>query len=362
MPPPGHRRPRFQQSFPPSSPFTQPGWAGPPPQPPESGNTVKWLLAGIGVLLIVAIAVGVTVLVTRGSSGIDAQPTTSIASDPAIASAADDGPIEIVTLEPTCQGWTPLSRALNQVQKNGWGDRDASIPASSWDAKQRENAEAVAKTMRDTANQAVVLAQETPHRVIRELYEQLIAYGRAYADSLASYTPRDDNLALANIAAASSIDFICNSITYGSAAARAASVPGEPVAADPASINPEDPMPVISSFEPSCSGLIAARDTFVNGTAEWVKIDSNLSSVDWTPDQRILAERTAEALNETADKMQSAGSGESDATVHDLSTLASIYMRGYSSALATYDPNDSDLFMIASRITNLLLTACWAVV
>jgi len=42
----------------------------------------------------------------------------------------------------------------------------------------------------------VALAKRTPHRVMRELYEQFIAYSRAYADRIPTYTPPDDNFAL----------------------------------------------------------------------------------------------------------------------------------------------------------------------
>ncbi len=50
--------------------------------------------------------------------------------------------------------------------------------------------------MRSAADQMVALAKLTPHRVMRELYEQFIAYSRAYADRIPTYTPPDDNLAL----------------------------------------------------------------------------------------------------------------------------------------------------------------------
>ena len=45
------------------------------------------------------------------------------------------------------------------------------------------------------ARQTVPLVRLTPHRVMRELYEQFIAYARAYADSLPTYTEADNHLA-----------------------------------------------------------------------------------------------------------------------------------------------------------------------
>ena len=42
--------------------------------------------------------------------------------------------------------------------------------------------------MRNAADQTVPLAKLTPHRVMRELYEQFIAYARAYSDAIPTYT------------------------------------------------------------------------------------------------------------------------------------------------------------------------------
>ncbi len=42
--------------------------------------------------------------------------------------------------------------------------------------------------MRNAADQTVALAKLTPHRVMRELYQQFIAYARAYSDAIATYT------------------------------------------------------------------------------------------------------------------------------------------------------------------------------
>ena len=48
--------------------------------------------------------------------------------------------------------------------------------------------ESVGKAMRSAADQTVNLVKSTPHRVMRELYEQFIAYARAFADTVPTYT------------------------------------------------------------------------------------------------------------------------------------------------------------------------------
>lgn len=50
--------------------------------------------------------------------------------------------------------------------------------------------------MRSAADHIAPLADQAPHRGMRELHSQTFAYLRAYTDSLATYTPADDHLAL----------------------------------------------------------------------------------------------------------------------------------------------------------------------
>ncbi len=54
----------------------------------------------------------------------------------------------------------------------------------------------------------VNLAKQTPHRVVRELYEQYIAYGRAYVDSIPTYMPADDVLADVNVSSAIPVGYL----------------------------------------------------------------------------------------------------------------------------------------------------------
>ena len=82
--------------------------------------------------------------------------------------------------------------------------------------------EAAGEAMRTSANQLIPIAKMTPHRVMRKLYEQLIAYSWAYADAIPTYTPPDENLALVTNSAANAITSICAAIDFGSAPSRSA--------------------------------------------------------------------------------------------------------------------------------------------
>ncbi len=44
------------------------------------------------------------------------------------------------------------------------------------------------------ADQTVQLVKLTPHRAVRELYEQFIAYARAYIAAIPTYTASDNHL------------------------------------------------------------------------------------------------------------------------------------------------------------------------
>ena len=164
-------------------------WSAPPGPPPRGGRG-KWILAGIAALAVIAVTVVITVLVVRPDSG-DNSPTPGNNSGSEIASANDKGPVSIITEDPTCEAWRRVGNGLSAAeQKVNWGDRDPSVPASAWTPEQRTMYETVGNAMRSAADQTVDLVKLTPHRVMRELYEQFIAYARAFADSVPTYTRR----------------------------------------------------------------------------------------------------------------------------------------------------------------------------
>ncbi len=173
-------------------------WGPPPGPPPRRGGKGKWILAGIAVLAVIAVTVVITVLVVGQDSGNSPSPTPTPTGGPTsdIASVNDKGPVTVITEDPTCASTTPILQTLADLQANGWDKRDPAVPASAWTPPVRSQFEAVGHGMRSAADQMVALAKRTPHRVMRELYEQFIAYSRAYADRIPTYTPPDDNFAL----------------------------------------------------------------------------------------------------------------------------------------------------------------------
>ncbi|MGU3498922.1 hypothetical protein [Mycobacterium sp. C31M] len=368
-PPPGNwgpPQPPYGQGQPPYGPGQwspqQPGW-GPPPTPPKS-NVLKWLLIGVAVLLVIAISVGATLLVTRdGENG----PThTANGTPPAtgdIASTNDTGPVSIITEDPTCAPWRPISTTLSNQQDQGWKDRDITIPAEDWTSDQSAIHKAVAEAMSIAADQTIALAKMTPHRVMRELYEQSIAYWRAYAAAVPSYTEKDNELAKVANATANTLISICAAIDQGSAAARAPlSAPvGEPSNKSPTTDIDNPPLFMASGPNDECSRWADLQLEFEKNATPWVNLDPNIPASNWTAEQRSSMERMGKLMSEYADDLESTGRVSGDQTFEDLAVLSASYWRAFVNAIPTYEPADSYLSGAASSSGFVPFNACAAV-
>lgn len=341
-------------------PWQQGPWLHPPGPPPPTGNGAKWLLGAVAVLLVIAIAVGITVIVM--SRGGDSRPSASPTGAPSDFASADDmGPVSIITDEPTCKTFLSINNSLGDVQRNGWSDaRETLGPAAEWTADQRSQTQAVASAMRTASDQIAPLTKQTPHRVVRELYEQFIAYGRAYADSLTDYVPRHDSLASANINVSATLFGICESIEYGSAS-RSISVtaPESP----PTVTKPHDPVqagPFITSSDESCQDWRGSADKFNANTSAWQKLDPN-SPNQWNPEQRGLQQAAMPFVSTWAQDMEQLGRRSGNPVFDDLATTAAVYLKGYVSAADSYVGADGWLRYVAYKINQTVLSACNAV-
>lgn len=174
---------------------TQPQWVSGPPPPPKGGGKAKWIFGGLSVVLAIALAVVITVLVVRPDGESRSADGGSGTTDSEFASANDTGPVSIITEDPTCDAWnTVAGRFAQSVDEVGWEDRDPELPATSWTPEQRDMYKSVGEAMTRAADQATNLAMQTTHRVMRELYEQFIAYTRAFVGRIPDYVAKDDDL------------------------------------------------------------------------------------------------------------------------------------------------------------------------
>jgi len=332
----------------------------------------QWVIIAVALVAVLGVIAGATVYFTRDSSGDGSSepgPTAAAASSTSanpspnaaeFASAADTGPVGIVTEEPTCGAWTPIDDALTAAQQNGWAQRDPSTPAAAWSAAQRASYEAVGAAMRTAADQTVALAKQTPHRVVRELYEQTAAYWGAYADGVATYVPANDALAQVATSTALALSSMCEAIGNGSAAARAGLVPpaGAPTAAPVAPGPPTrfmQPPP-----DPVCPQWHALVEKYTAAFAPWRGTDATVAAAQWGPAQRSVNEAVAPAMVGFAGDVEALAQGSANAVFQDFATFAGEYRRAFAAALPTYVPADGALTRAASAATGAIDSACLA--
>lgn len=356
---PQYGPPSGYQPHPGQQPYPTGQWPQQPPAPQKGGDTTKWLLVAIAVLLVIGVTIGATLLFTRDGDDASTPPPSGVASD--IASANDTGPVSIITEEPTCAAFNSINNSLADIQQRGWGDLRGNLgPVSTWTPEQRAQVDAVAGAMRNAADQVVALARQTPHRVVREIYEQFIAYGRAYADSVQEYTPRDDGLASVNVNASSAMIGICNVIEYG-AAGRSIALTAEPTptAIAPASVG--EPTQFITSPNPACRDWTSRLDRLMAETPEWQNRDGSIPASSWPPERRAVEVAARPLLTAYAAGITSAGRQSGNPILEDLASAAAVYIRGYVAAGDQYTNADSWLIHTGFRLSNLVAGACRAV-
>ncbi len=323
-------------------------------------------MGAVGAVAVLATVVALVLLFGGGGSGAPkgAQPDDGSSQEgaAAVASAKDTGPVAVITEDPSCAAWTSINNELAHSGDGLWNERDRSVPASAWTPKLRAQFIAAAQSMRGAAAQAVGLVKLTPHRVMRELYQQFIAYARAYAARVPKYTPADNNLAGAANSASSALGSICAAITDGPAAARG---PLVPPAAPPSDIapmgNPANPQPFLTTTNPVCDDWESALDQFAKDTAAWQKMDPNIPAIYWNREQRAVNYGVAQVMSSYAGKLEQLGRQSDNAVWQDLANLAAQYRRGFVVSLPTYTPTDNHLANAANYASTTILGACAAV-
>lgn len=329
---------------------------------PKDNKRLKWGLGAVTVLAIVATVLAVVLLFGGSNSAKDSAANgTKASSTPssAVASASDNGPVAVITEDPSCAAWTSINNALANNGQGMWNDRDRSIPATQWNPKQRAQFMAAAQSMRGAAAQAVGLAKLTPHRVMRELYEQFIAYARAYAERIPHYTPADENLSGTANSASSALGAICAAITDGAAAARGPLVQAQaaPTQTVPPG-NPANPQPFLNKANPVCTDWKSALDQFGTQTAAWQQSDPNIPAILWNQEQKATNYSVAPVMNMLANKLDHLGRLSGNPILQDFGTLSAQYRRAFVLAIPTYSPPDNHLANAANYVSTTVLGAC----
>lgn len=333
-------------------------WATGPTPPNGGGGRAKWVLGGVAVVLAIALAVVVTVLVVRPDGG-NGTPEASTSPMSEFASANDAEPIRIITEDPTCDAWGRIARDYSDTtQTVDWAARDYAVPAASWTPQQRSMYETVGKAMTTAADQAVALVKQTPHRVMRELYEQFIAYSRTFVNQIPSYSPDDDNFAVATDAFMIAAANICSAVDYGSAQTIGPRVPDAPA---PTSVSQPIDLAQTQTFlkQPNavCPAWASMVTEYSEKTADWRTLDRSVSAKDWSPEYQALNNSVTKVMSANADELERLGQESNDPTLEDIALLAAQYQRGFVIAVPNYVPSDN---LLAESATQLMRTVNWA--
>ncbi len=331
---------------------------------PTNNKNLKWAMGAVGVVAVLATVVAVVLLFGGGSGPPKgAQPDQGVNQDAAgVASSKDTGPISVITEDPSCIAWTTINNELASSGTGLWNERDRSVPASAWTPKQRAQYVAAAQSMRSAAAQTVGLVKVTPHRVMRELYQQFIAYARAYAERVPKYTPADNTLAGTANSASSALGAICAAIADGSAAARGPLVQPSSQPSDIAPVgNPANPQPFLTSANPVCDDWKSSLDQFGKNTADWQKMDPNVPAIYWNREQKAVNYAVAPVMNAFASTMEQIGRQSDNAIWQDFANLSAQYRRAFVVSLPTYTPTDNHLANAANYASTTILGACVAV-
>lgn len=327
----------------------------------KGGIGLKWALGGVSLFAVLATVVATTLFFGGSDSGKDSSTagSTSTAPSAKMASAGDTGPVAVIVDDPSCKAWTSINNSLANDGRGIWNERDRSVPASAWDDKQRAQFMAAGQSMRNAAAQTVGLVQLTPHRVMRELYEQFIAYAREYISRIPKYTPADDKLAGTANSAASALGAICAAITDGSAAARGSLVAPQvrPTRTSQPG-NPVNPHPFLIRPNPVCAEWESTLREFRAQTAEWQKIDPIIPAMLWNQEQKAANYAVAPIINTYAGKFEQLGQQSGNPVWQDFADLAAQYGRAFALAVPTYTPADNHLANAGVFSATTVLGAC----
>jgi serine/threonine protein kinase len=352
----------------------RPSTLGPPqgwgPPPPKSRPRRRWWALGAATTAVAA-SIAVAVALTTTHADHAKAPPPSRASAPPRASSKDTGPVGIILVDPSCTEGKKIGQTLvaySPLKK--WHadspDSPLNLPASSWTPEQREAMQRAATMMRDLADKAVSLAPTTPHRVMRELYEQAIAYARAWADSQNNYFPKlDVNLWNAADDAMSALFWACEGVSNSSIAARSVLVTAPPAPRQVA--QPQDPANpqrfVHTTDRAVCGELVAVNQKYDTNPVvqDFQKLDHQIPANQWTPQQKAVSDAVAPVLGNLADDLERTGARGDNPVIGDFATFAAQYLRALAKALPTYGALDSSLGWVSGYTRHLIGEACTSV-
>ncbi|MFV8048289.1 hypothetical protein [Mycobacterium sp. 48b] len=317
---------------------------------------------GLALVAIIAVSIVGTVLVLRTDSGGGNGQQANTANGSEFASANDTGPANIIIEEPTCEAWVKIAHDIDTAAPD-WNKQDYSIPATEWTPEQKSVFEKKSVALADAIKKSSNLAKQTPHRVMRELYGQYIAYAQAVIDLIPRYSTGDDNIVGASNQFFSALNRICDAIHYRAAQQTAPLVPVPSPPSEVQTFNREAataPERFLNGDNGVCADWITAAERFDNDTKDWRGIDSKIPATEWTPDQKSVMDAVGPVMTAYADDVERMGRKSGNAVWEDFSVVTAQYLRAYIETIPTYSVNSSYLASASTRLANAIYWACKA--
>jgi hypothetical protein len=217
----------------------------------------------------------------------------------------------------------------------------------------------VGTAINSATDQTKNLVKVTPHRLMRELYEQFMAYGAAFSTRIATYTADDRFLAAATDGFASALAAICSAIDYRSAQTIAPLVPkSDPPSKLAALGDPSAPHVFLSKQDSVCSDWTHLVEKFDSDTADWRKTDPAIPATQWSPQDRAINEQVEPLMAAQADALDKLARRSDNPTFEDFGVLAAVYQRGFVKALPNYTTADFYLSQSAAYLAASVNAAC----
>ncbi|WP_138745268.1 hypothetical protein [Mycobacterium sp. DBP42] len=354
-PPP--QRPGAQ---PPGGQWPQQPWGAPPR--PNKGGKGKWILVGLALVAVIAVSIVGTVLVLRPDSGGGNGPQSNTAnSGSEFASANDTGPANIITEDPTCDAWGGISRDIS-ARVPEWDAQDYSVPAAQWTPEQRAVFDKKSAALTGAIKKVGDLAKRTPHRIMRELYNQYIAYSQAVIDSIPSYTSSDDNNIGASNKIFSTLNVVCSAIEYRVAQKSAPLISDPSPPSDVQALNQGslEPKQFLDGGGPVCDEWISMVERFDKDTEAWRALDAKIPATEWTPEHKAVVDAVKPVMIANADDMEKLGRRSGNPAWEDLAVFAAQYRRAFVENIPSYTVTDNFLSAAAAYLFVAIKWACQA--
>ncbi|MDH6195716.1 hypothetical protein M2272_002356 [Mycobacterium frederiksbergense] len=317
---------------------------------------------GLALVAIIAVSIVGTVLVLRPDpGGGNGQQSNTANGASEFASANDTGPANIITEESTCDAWGAISRDMSAAVPE-WDNQDYSIPAVEWTPEQRAVFDKKSAALTSAVKKAGDLAKRTPHRVMRELYNQYIAYSQALIDSIPSYAASDDNIVGASNKIFSTLNVVCSAIDYRVAQKSAPLISDPSPPSDVQAVNQgsSEPKRFLDGSNSACGEWISMVERFDKDTEAWRALDAKIPATEWTPEHKAIVDAVKPVMVANSDDMEKLGRESGNPVWEDLAVFAAQYRRAFVENIPSYTVTDNFLSAVAAYLSVAIKWACKA--